>query len=63
MFCWKAVDDVQFGVDGEEGLEEMEGAPMSVQQVFTELIGREELTLEKYQVRCLSLFVRRTSCS
>ncbi|KAH8104779.1 tRNA-splicing endonuclease subunit sen54 N-term-domain-containing protein [Cristinia sonorae] len=45
MFCWKATDDIVA-----DGLENMEGAPMTVQQVFAEMIGTEGLSLEKYQV-------------
>ncbi|TCD63612.1 tRNA-splicing endonuclease subunit sen54 [Steccherinum ochraceum] len=48
MFCWKAMDGVDF--DDAAGLEDMEGAPMTVQQVFTEMVGTEDLTLEKYHV-------------
>lgn len=50
MFCWKAVVDENGSADTSEGLEDMEGAPMSVQQVFTEMIGQDGLSLEKYQV-------------
>lgn len=50
MFCWKAVEGFEFN---SEALKEMEGAPMSVQQVFAEMVGREGLSLEKYQVRFL----------
>ena len=32
--------------------DDMEGAPMSVQQAYAEMIGTEDLTHEKYQVRC-----------
>ena len=55
LFCWKASRD-----DDEPGLEEDEreveldsasqGAPMSVQQAYAEMIGREDLTLDRYQV-------------
>jgi len=31
-------------------LDDVEGAPMTVQQAFAEMIGKEDLTLEKYQV-------------
>ncbi|KAJ3558955.1 hypothetical protein NM688_g625 [Phlebia brevispora] len=41
MFCWKASDYVA---------EDIEGEPMTVQQAFAEMIGKEDLTLEKYQV-------------
>lgn len=47
LFCWKATN---LDVTGVEGLEEVLGSPMSVQQAFSEMIGTEELTLEKYQV-------------
>ncbi|KAI0786203.1 tRNA-splicing endonuclease subunit sen54 N-term-domain-containing protein [Abortiporus biennis] len=43
MFCWKESE-------GHLGLPGMEGEPMSVQQTFAEMIGTEDLTLEKYQV-------------
>jgi tRNA-splicing endonuclease subunit Sen54 len=44
LFCWK---DIQADLTG---LDDIEGAPMSVQQAFAEIIGKEDLTLEKYQV-------------
>ncbi|OCH90889.1 hypothetical protein OBBRIDRAFT_834612 [Obba rivulosa] len=47
LFCRKAGEPV---LAEEERLDEMEGAPMSVQQAFAEMIGKEDLTLEKYQV-------------
>ncbi|GJE88397.1 tRNA-splicing endonuclease subunit sen54 N-term-domain-containing protein [Phanerochaete sordida] len=45
MFCWK-----ENALIPSPGLEDMEGAPMSVQQAFAEMVGQEDLTLEKYQV-------------
>lgn len=48
MFCWKS--DVAVSISC-PGLEEMEGAPITVQQAFSEMVGTEGLTLEKYQVR------------
>lgn len=48
MFCWK---ESAFATADGAGLEDMDGAPMSVQQAFAEMIGKEDLTLEKYQVR------------
>ena len=42
MFCWRESE----GLLGED----MEGEPMTVQQAFAEMIGKEDLTLEKYQV-------------
>ena len=47
MFCWKATD--------RSIPDDMEGEPMSVQQAFAEMIGKEELTMEKYQVGFLSM--------
>ncbi|KAG2123798.1 tRNA-splicing endonuclease subunit sen54 N-term-domain-containing protein, partial [Suillus clintonianus] len=58
LFCWK---DIQVDLTG---LGDVEGAPMSVQQAFAEIIGKEDLTLEKYQVfaylRRLGYVVTRT---
>jgi tRNA-splicing endonuclease subunit sen54 N-term len=51
MFCWKEHElfsDAQ--ASRKNALEDMEGSPMSVQQAFVEMIGKEDLTLEKYQV-------------
>ena len=48
MFTWKAGRELQ--PTGDPGLEEMMGEPMTVQQAFSEMIGMENLTLEKYQV-------------
>jgi tRNA-splicing endonuclease subunit Sen54 len=47
MFCWK---ERKFPVSDIYGLDGVEGSPMSVQQAFAEMIGKEDLTLEKYQV-------------
>ncbi|KAJ7268783.1 tRNA-splicing endonuclease subunit sen54 N-term-domain-containing protein [Mycena haematopus] len=47
VFCWK---ETTLGLAGVEGLEEVPGPPMSVQQAFSEMIGTEDLTLERYQV-------------
>lgn len=44
LFCWK---DIEIDL---ADLGDVEGAPMSVQQAFAEMIGKEDLTLEKYQV-------------
>ena len=47
MFCWKETDlnlsEVLGGV-------EVLGAPMSVQQAYSEMVGTEDLTLDKFQV-------------
>ncbi|KAK0455383.1 tRNA-splicing endonuclease subunit sen54 N-term-domain-containing protein [Desarmillaria tabescens] len=58
LFCWKEIDiDLS-------GLEDVSGAPMSVQQVYAEMIGMEDVTVEKYQVysylRRLGYVVTRT---
>ena len=49
MFCWKE--------EGEEAIVEagvlpdgVDGTPMTVQQAYAEMIGRGDLTLERYQV-------------
>ncbi|EIN12995.1 hypothetical protein PUNSTDRAFT_118619 [Punctularia strigosozonata HHB-11173 SS5] len=51
LFCWKYQEHLDQKIhvqcDSEDALL---GAPMSVQQTFAEMIGREDLTLEKYQV-------------
>ncbi|KAH9480353.1 putative tRNA-splicing endonuclease subunit sen54 [Psilocybe cubensis] len=47
LFCWKDID-LDMGII--PGMTEINGSPMSVQQAFSEMIGREDLTLEKFQV-------------
>ncbi|KAJ6500091.1 tRNA-splicing endonuclease subunit sen54 N-term-domain-containing protein [Mycena vitilis] len=47
VFCWK---ETSMDLIGVEGLEDVLGPPMSVQQAFSEMIGTEDLTLERYQV-------------
>ena len=53
MLCWKGDDtlDIKAIYDISEGSKQ--GVPMSVQQAYSEMIGKEDLTLEKYQVRIL----------
>lgn len=46
MFCWKEEEAEVLKPEG------VDGTPMTVQQAYAEMIGREGLTLEKYQV-CL----------
>ncbi|KAG5638865.1 hypothetical protein H0H81_009418 [Sphagnurus paluster] len=46
LFCWK---DSELDLS-KPGLENVAGAPMSVQQVYAEMIGVDNLTLEKLQV-------------
>ncbi|KAI0252433.1 tRNA-splicing endonuclease subunit sen54 N-term-domain-containing protein [Lactifluus subvellereus] len=46
LFCWKASHDVPSeDVDWDSA---SQGAPMSVQQAFAEMIGRQDLTLDRY---------------
>ncbi|TFY64850.1 hypothetical protein EVG20_g5811 [Dentipellis fragilis] len=48
VVCWKEIEGQDFlDVEKEDALQ---GAPMSVQQAFAEMIGKEDLTLERYQV-------------
>ena len=47
LFCWKQTD---LDVGQVPGLNDINGSPMSVQQAYAEMIGREGLTLEKFQV-------------
>ncbi|KAJ6594127.1 tRNA-splicing endonuclease subunit sen54 N-term-domain-containing protein [Mycena capillaripes] len=47
VFCWK---ETSLDLASVDGLEEILGPPMSVQQAFSEMIGTEDLTLERYQV-------------
>lgn len=47
MYCWKPTD---LPLHKTPLLDDMEGVPMSVQQVYAEMIGSEDLSFEKYQV-------------
>jgi tRNA-splicing endonuclease subunit Sen54 len=57
LFCWKASRE-DSDAPGEDETEDKDvewdsasqGAPMSVQQAYAEMIGREALTLDRYQV-------------
>jgi tRNA-splicing endonuclease subunit Sen54 len=52
LFCWKKTPVL----DGNSpNMEDMQGAPMSVHQAYSEMIGVEDLTLEKYQARSTAL--------
>jgi tRNA-splicing endonuclease subunit Sen54 len=51
LFCTKKSSGLKWNVPGSE---DVEGVPMSVQQAFAEMIGTEDLSLEKYQVRLSS---------
>lgn len=46
LFCTRESPTVKLNAPG---MEDIEGAPMTVQQAFAEMIGSEGLTLEKYQ--------------
>lgn len=48
VFCWKDLPGVDTGA--------LPGAPMSVQQAYAEMLGREGITLEHYQVGMHSSF-------
>ncbi|KAF5359314.1 hypothetical protein D9756_003386 [Leucocoprinus leucothites] len=47
LFCWKESDVDTSHLQGFEGIA---GVPMSVQQAYAEMIGKENLTLERFQV-------------
>ncbi|TBU29977.1 tRNA-splicing endonuclease subunit sen54 N-term-domain-containing protein [Dichomitus squalens] len=47
MYCWSPTD---LPLPKSELLDDLEGIPMSVQQAYTEMIGTEDLTFERYQV-------------
>lgn len=58
LFCWRKFVPPPSSAPS---LDSMDGSPMTVQQVFAEMIGREDLTSEKYQVctqsdRCIFRF-------
>ena len=53
MFCWKEHNLLPLDARGGTPFEDMEGTPMSVQEAYAEMIGKENLTLERYQVRFL----------
>lgn len=52
MYCWQPTD---LPLPKTQLLDDVEGVPMSVQQAFAEMIGKEDLTLERYQVRLKTL--------
>ncbi|KAK7690178.1 hypothetical protein QCA50_006829 [Cerrena zonata] len=62
LFCWKTIKPPTLDVSGLDGVE---GSPMMVQQVSAEMIGKEDLSSEKYQVyaylRRLGYVVTRTN--
>jgi hypothetical protein len=50
LFCYKSLSGGASLVYPSNYKTQSPGGPMSVQQAFAEMIGREELTLERYQV-------------
>jgi tRNA-splicing endonuclease subunit Sen54 len=50
LFCWKASCDDGPGENVVDWDSSSQGAPMSVQQAYAEMIGTEDLTLDRYQV-------------
>ena len=51
LFCWKAAScDDGLGEDVVDWDSSSQGAPMSVQQAYAEMIGTQDLTLDRYQV-------------
>lgn len=53
LFCWRELDlqDVKAsGLGNAPGLENVLGAPMSVQQAYTAILGTAGLTMERFQV-------------
>ena len=48
MFCWSQIDS-----NGED----LSGTPMSVQEAYMCMIGRDDLSLEKFQVSALLLAI------
>ena len=50
LFCWKASCDDGPGEDVVDWDSSSQGAPMSVQQAYAEMIGTQDLTLDRYQV-------------
>jgi tRNA-splicing endonuclease subunit Sen54 len=49
LFC--SMPAFQDSIDEQMVLDDLTRVPMSVQQAYSEMIGKEALTLEKYQVR------------
>lgn len=50
LFCYKSIQDNSSHLNLANIEETSPGAPMTVQQAYTEMIGREDMTLERYQV-------------
>lgn len=58
MFCSRASS---IDIPSTLGVDDIEGIPMSVEEAFSEMIGKEDLTLEKYQVCLISIYNRVSS--
>jgi tRNA-splicing endonuclease subunit Sen54 len=55
LFCWRESHD---GRDEDASWDSAsQGAPMSVQQAYAEMIGTQDLTLDRYHVKCMPLVV------
>ena len=50
LFCWKASRDDGPDESAVDWDSSSQGAPMSVQQAYAEMIGTQDLTLDRYQV-------------
>ena len=50
LFCWKATSGDGPGENVVDWDSSSQGAPISVQQAYAEMIGTEDLTLDRYQV-------------
>ncbi len=53
LFCWKVSHDSP----NDDACWDSQGAPMSVQQAYAEMIGTQDLTLDRYHVKCMPLVV------
>jgi len=51
LFCWMATPGEEMTQVDEGDEHAVRGAPMSVQQAYAEMIGKENLTLDRYHVR------------
>ncbi|KAG6334811.1 hypothetical protein ID866_4283 [Astraeus odoratus] len=50
LFCYKCIQECSLRSDNTGAEEASPGAPMTVQQAYAEMIGCEDMTLERYQV-------------
>ncbi|KAI5991159.1 tRNA-splicing endonuclease subunit sen54 N-term-domain-containing protein [Pisolithus albus] len=50
LFCYKSIPGNPSRINLENVEETSPGAPMTVQQAYAEMIGREDMSLERYQV-------------